>query len=127
MNLFIKCPFVWEKIVDWSKRDEVFVKRVAFTLIACLCVHDKTAEDQRFIDLFPLIKRESVDGRNFVKKAVNWALRNIGKRNLALNSAAIKVAYSLRELDSNASRWVGSDAVKELESEAVQKRLAANF
>ena len=125
MNLFDKHPFVWKKILDWSKRDEEFVKRAAFALLACLSVHDKKAEDQKFLAFLPVIKRESGDDRNFVKKAVNWSLRNIGKRNSNLNRVAINVAVEIQQIDSKASRWVGSDAVRELESDAVQKRLAA--
>ncbi len=123
MNLFEKTPFAWKKILDWSVREEEFVKRAAFALAACLAWHDKEAEDQKFIDLFPVIKNAALDERNFVKKAVNWALRNIGKRNPDLNRAAVKAAGELRLIDSKAARWIASNAVKELESDAVQKRL----
>ncbi len=123
MNLFEKTPFAWKKILDWSVREEEFVKRAAFALAACLAWHDKEAEDQKFIDLFPVIKNAAPDERNFVKKAVNWALRNIGKRNPDLNRAAIRVAGELRLIDSKAARWIASNAVKELQSDAVQKRL----
>jgi len=122
-NFFNSHPLVWKKILDWSKREEVFVKRAAFALLSCLAVHDKEAPDEKFIDFFPVIKREASDNRNFVKKAVNWALRNIGKRNLNLNKAAIKVAGEIQQIDSKASRWIGSNALRELESDAVQKRL----
>jgi 3-methyladenine DNA glycosylase AlkD len=123
-NLFNSHPLVWKKILDWSKREEVFVKRATFALLSSLAVHDKEAPDERFIDFLQVIKREAVDNRNFVKKAVNWALRNIGKRNLNLNRAAIKVAREIRQIDSKASRWIASNALRELESGAVQKRLA---
>jgi 3-methyladenine DNA glycosylase AlkD len=123
MNLFEKNELAWKKIVDWSKREEEFVKRTAFSLIACLAWHDKKASDEKFIDLFPVIIRGATDERNFVKKAVNWALRNIGKRNINLNRAAINVANEIRQLDSKAARWVASDAIRELESESIQKRL----
>lgn len=123
MNLFDKNPLAWKKIIDWSGREEEFVKRAAFALIACLAVHDKTAEDENFIKLFPVIKREAIDERNFVKKAVNWALRNIGKRNLNLNKEAIKTAKQIRTIDSKVSRWIASDAIRELEGESVQRRL----
>jgi len=123
MNLFEKTPLVWKKILDWSEREEEFVKRTAFALIACLAWHDKEAEDEKFIKLFPVIKRGATDERNFVKKAVNWALRNIGKRNPNLNKAAIKAAKEIQRIDSKAARWVASNAIKELESEAVQRRL----
>ena len=126
MNLFEKSPLAWTKIVEWSEREETFVKRAAFALIACLAWHSKTAKDPDFLELFPLIRRAASDDRNFVKKAVNWALRNIGKRNLSLNRAAAGLAKELIQMDSKAAKWVGSDAVRELESEAVQKRLAKN-
>ncbi|MFC1904971.1 DNA alkylation repair protein [Chloroflexota bacterium] len=123
MNLFEKSALVWKKITDWSGREEEFVKRTAFSLIACLAWHDKTAEDEKFIELFPIIIRGATDNRNFVKKAVNWALRNIGKRNLKLNEAAINTAKEIQQIDSKAARWIASDTIRELESEAVQTRL----
>ena len=123
MNLFEKTPLAWQKIIDWSEREEEFVKRTAFALIACLAWHDKKVEDEKFIELFPVIMRGAVDERNFVKKAVNWALRNIGKRNLNLNKAAMNAAKEIQRLDSKAARWIAFDALRELESEAVQMRL----
>jgi len=123
MNLFDKSPLAWKKVLDWSEREEEFVKRAAFTLIACLAWHDKKAEDGKFIELLPVIKREAKDQRNYVKKAVNWALRHIGKRNINLNKAAIDAAKEIRQLDSKVARWIASDAIRELESEAVQRRL----
>ena len=123
MNLFEKTPLAWQKIIDWSEREEEFVKRTAFALIACLAWHDKKSEDEKFIELFPVIMRGVVDERNFVKKAVNWALRNIGKRNLNLNKAAVNAAKEVQRLDSKAARWIAFDALRELESEAVQMRL----
>ena len=123
MNLFDKNQLAWKKIVDWSQREEEFVKRTAFSLIACLAWHDKKSSDEKFIELIPLIIRGATDERNYVKKAVNWALRNIGKRNLNLNRAAINVAKEIQRIDSKAARWVASDAIRELESESIQKRL----
>jgi len=123
MNLFEKNHLAWKKIVNWSEREEEFVKRTAFSLIACLAWHDKKASDEKFIELFPVIIRGATDERNFVKKAVNWALRNIGKRNLNLNEAAINTAKEIKRLDSKAARWVASDAIRELESDAIQSRL----
>jgi 3-methyladenine DNA glycosylase AlkD len=122
-NLFEKSQLAWKKIIDWSEREEEFVKRTAFSLIACLAWHDKKASDEKFIELLPIIIREATDERNFVKKAVNWALRNIGKRNLNLNEAAINTAKEIQRLDSKAARWVASDAIRELESDAIQSRL----
>jgi 3-methyladenine DNA glycosylase AlkD len=123
MNLFEKSPLAWKKIRDWSGREEEFVKRTAFSLIACLAWHDKKTEDEKFIALFPVIREGATDERNFVKKAVNWALRNMGKKNRNLNKEAIEVAKEIQRLDSKAARWIAADALKELESEAVQKRL----
>jgi len=122
-NLFEKVPLAWQKINDWSERDEEFVKRTAFSLMACLAWHDKKAKDERFIALLPVIIRNANDERNFVKKAVNWALRNIGKRNSNLNRAAIDAAREIQGLDSKTARWIASDAIRELESGAVQRRL----
>jgi 3-methyladenine DNA glycosylase AlkD len=125
MNLFDKSPLAWKKIADWSEREEEFVKRAAFSLIACLAWHDKKAGDDRFVGLLPVILRGATDDRNFVRKAVNWALRNIGKRNPELNEAAINAAKEIRLLDSKAARWIAADALRELESEAVQDRLSS--
>lgn len=123
MNLFEKSPLVWKKIVEWSEREEEYVKRAAYALIACLAWHDKKAKDEKFTRLFPLIKRGAIDERNYVRKAVSWALRNIGKRNKKLNEAALEVAEEMGRMDSRAARWIASDTRKELTSEAVQKRL----
>ena len=123
MNLFEKVPLAWKKIIDWSEREEEFVKRAAFALMACLAWHDKKAKDEKFIELFPVIIGGATDERNFVKKAVNWALRNIGKKNLNLNKAAINTAREIQQIDSKAARWIASDTIRELESEAVRIRL----
>jgi 3-methyladenine DNA glycosylase AlkD len=123
MNLFEKNQLAWKKIIDWSEREEEFVKRTAFSLIACLAWHDKKASDEKFIELFPVIMRGATDERNFVKKAVNWALRNIGKRNIKLNEAAINTAKEIQRLDSKAARWIAADAIRELESDAIQSKL----
>ena len=123
MNLFEKTPLAWKKIVDWSKREEEFVKRTAFGLLACLAWHDKTAEDEKFMDLFPVVAHGALDERNSIKKAVSWALRNIGKRNLSLNREALRLAEEIRKGGTKPARWVASDVIRELESEAVQNRL----
>jgi len=123
MNLFEKSSLAWKKVTDWSKREEEFTKRAAYALLACLAWHDKDAKDAEFIKLLPVVKRGATDERNFVKKAVNWALRNIGKRNLNLNKTAIRTAGEILRIDTNAARWVASDAIRELSSEAVQRRL----
>ncbi|MDZ7270800.1 MAG: DNA alkylation repair protein [candidate division KSB1 bacterium] len=125
MNLFEKSPLAWKKILEWSEREEEYVKRAAYALIACLAWHDKGTSDAKFIGLFPVIKRGATDERNYVKKAVSWALRNIGKRNKRLNRAALEVAAEIGQMDSRAARWIASDVGKELNSEAVQRRLGA--
>jgi 3-methyladenine DNA glycosylase AlkD len=124
MNLFEKTPFAWSKIREWSRREEEFVKRAAFALIACLAWHNKQASDQDFKSVFPILKCGALDERNYVKKAVNWALRNTGKRNLNLNIAAIELAREIQQEGSKSARWIGSDALKELESESVKRKLA---
>jgi 3-methyladenine DNA glycosylase AlkD len=123
MNLFKKSPVAYEKAAEWSKRDKEFVKRAGFALMAVLAVGDKKAGDDRFAGFLPYIKKGSTDGRNFVKKAVNWALRQIGKRNLNLNRMAIKAGEEIYSIDSRSSKWVASDALRELKSKEVQKRL----
>ncbi len=122
-NLFDKTPFAYRKAVEWSSREEEFVKRAGFVLMATLSVHDKKAEDKQFEKFFPIIKREVNDNRNFVKKAVNWALRQIGKRNINLNKKAIKTAKEIQKTDSRSARWIASDALRELTGEKIQKRL----
>jgi 3-methyladenine DNA glycosylase AlkD len=121
--LFDRTPYAFEKAVEWSSRDEEYVKRAGFAMMAGLAVHDKTASDDAFIILLRDVMRESTDDRRYVKKAVNWALRQIGKRNPRLNTEAIRVATEISEMDSRAARWIASDALRELRSEAVQKRL----
>ena len=123
MNLFEKSPHARQKIYAWSEREEEFVRRAAFALVACLAWHDKQAPDGDFIEFLPLIKHAASDERNYVKKAVNWALRNIGKRNLNLNRAAIAAAKEISEDGSKAGRWIATDAIRELDGAAVQKRL----
>jgi len=123
MNLFEKTPFVWKKIKDWSIREEEFVKRAAFALIACLAWHDKKASDEVFVQTFPILQAGSSDERSMVKKAVSWALRNIGKRNLALNKAVIDVAEGIGNTDSKSARWIANDILRELKSEKIQGRL----
>lgn len=123
MNLFDKTPLAWQKVRDWSQREEQYVKRAAYALIACLAWHDKHAPDENFIDLLPLIKTGASDERNYVKKAVSWALRNIGKRNSTLNAIALQTAHDLKETDSKPARWIGSDAVRDLTSDATKRRL----
>ncbi len=122
-NLFDKTPFAYRKAVEWSRRKEEFAKRAGFALMAALAVHDKAAPDQKFLCFLPVIKRAAADDRNFVKKAVNWALRQIGKRNLKFNRAATRAAKEIRKLDSSAARWIAADGLRELTGRAVQERL----
>ena len=122
-NLFDKTPWAYQKATVWSDRDEEFVKRASFSLMAYLASHDKKAADSQFTQFLPIIQRHADDDRNFVKKAVNWALRGIGKRNKALNKLAIETATALQNSDSRAARWVAKDALRELTSDAVQQRL----
>ena len=123
MNLFDKTPMAWEKAIEWTNREKEFEKRASFALMACLAWHDKESLDKKFLVLLPAIKREADDDRNYVKKAVNWALRNIGKRNLNLNKKAIETAKEIQKMDSRSAKWIASDAIRELMSEAVQERL----
>ena len=122
MKLFKRTKFAYAKAVEWSARSEEFVKRAGFVLMACLTVNDKKADDREFLKFLPLIKREARDNRTFVKKSVNWALRQIGKRNRALNEMAIKTAKEIQQ-SSTSAKWIASDAIRELTSDAVQKRL----
>jgi 3-methyladenine DNA glycosylase AlkD len=121
--LFDRVPWSYAKAVEWAERPEEFVRRAGFALMAYLAVHDKKTEDKVFVQWLPIIARAAIDDRHFVKKAVNWALRQIGKRNLALNESAIAAARELRQLDSSSARWVAADALRELSGAAVQQRL----
>jgi 3-methyladenine DNA glycosylase AlkD len=121
-SLFDQSPLAWKKVFEWAEREEEFVKRAAFSLIAGLAVHDEQAGDDQFEQFFSLIMRCVVDGRNYVKKAVNWALRNIGKRNLVLNKKIITLSKEILKIDSKSARWIARDALRELKSEKIQKR-----
>lgn len=122
-SLFDQTDLAYSKAFEWSEREEEFVKRSGFVLMAALSVHDKAASDKEFEKFLPIIKREATDERNFVKKAVNWALRQIGKRNLALNKKAIEAAEEISKMDSRSARWIASDALRELKGDKVQNRL----
>lgn len=122
-NLFIYTGFAYQKAQEWSRRDEEFVKRAGFALMAWLAFKDKEAKDAAFERFLPAIKRAATDNRNFVKKAVNWALRQIGKRNVYLNERALETARAIAGLDSKGAQWIARDAIKELTSRAVQRRL----
>ena len=122
-NLFDRTPHAWSKVTEWSKQEAEFVKRAAFALLWSLTVHDKTAPDKQFLKGLVLIERASTDERHFLKKALNMALRAVGKRNSALNAAAVKVARRLGGSTNPAARWVGRDALRELTSPSVTRRL----
>jgi 3-methyladenine DNA glycosylase AlkD len=130
-NLFDKTPFAYDKVRVWSAAQDEWVKRAAFATAAALAVQDKKAPDERFVAILELARREAGDGRNFVKKAVNWALRNIGKRNAALHVAAIETAEAIladvdaldrRDPAARSARWVARDALRELRSDKVLRR-----
>lgn len=124
-NLFWMMPFASKKALEWTKREEEYVKRAGFSMMACLAVHDKQARDEVFLRFLSLVKKGATDERNFVKKAVNWALRQIGKRNLKLRAAAIKTSREIQKLDSRAARWIAADALRELTSEKTVARIRA--
>ena len=123
-NLFDRTPHAWAKVTQWSSSQDEFVKRTAFALLWSLSVHDKRAGNEPFVQGLILIERAADDERNFVKKAVNMALRAIGKRNRALNAAAVSTARRLAGSPNAAARWVGKDALRELTSPSVIRRLA---
>ena len=125
MNLFDRTPFAYEKAVGWSRRRAEFVKRAGFALMAALAVHDKKAPDNALDPFLQAIVRESTDERNFVKKAVNWALRSIGKRNPRLNEKALSSAEKILKIDSRSARWIAKDAIRELTSEKVKTKLTS--
>jgi 3-methyladenine DNA glycosylase AlkD len=122
-NLFDKTTHAYRAARIWSNREEVYVKRAGYVLMAVLAVHDKKAGDEPFREFLALIRKGSTDDRNFVKKAVNWALRQIGKRNLALHQAAIEMAKLIANKESSAARWIAKDALRELTNEATIERL----
>ena len=113
-NLFDRTPYAFQKAIEWCQQEPEFVRRAGFVLMAELAVHDKKAPDEAFITFFPLIQQYAVDERNFVKKAVNWALRQIGKRNATLHAQALEWAKRISTMDSKAARWIAKDAIREL-------------
>ena len=123
--LLEQVPFARKKIRQWAASDREFVKRAAFAMIAGLAVHDNAAADAQFEPFLRLVRRASTDDRNFIKKAVNWALRSIGKRNRQLNLRAVAVAKQIARIDSPAARWIAADALRELTSAAIRRRLQA--
>ncbi|MHA1713942.1 MAG: DNA alkylation repair protein [Candidatus Ranarchaeia archaeon] len=124
MNLFEKTSFAYQKCIEWSSREKEFVKRAGFALMARMAVSDKTAGGPMFERFLPIIKRESLDSRKYVKKAVNWALRQIGKRNLLLNEKATQTAYEIMRLDSKSAMWIAKDALRELTNQKTRDRIS---
>lgn len=125
-SLFDQTSYAWLKAFEWAERDEEFVKRGAFSLVAGLSVHDKKTGDDKFIQFMFMIKKHATDKRNYVKKAINWALRNIGKRNKNLNKKSIKTAEELLKIKNKTAIWIAKDALRELTSEKVKSRLNKN-
>jgi 3-methyladenine DNA glycosylase AlkD len=121
--LFCRTPFAYEKAFEWAGKKPEFIKRAGFSLMAYLAVHDKKAEDAKLAAFLPVIEKHSDDDRNFVRKAVNWALRQIGKRNLNLNKLAIETAERIELQNAKPARWIAADALRELTSEKVIERL----
>ncbi len=123
LNLFVHSPKAYEWVEDWSHREPTFEKRAAFALMAALAVHDKKAENKKFVNMFPVIIHGSDDARNFVKKAVNWALRQIGKRNMELHEKAIETAEIIAKLPYPSARWIASDALREFRKPEIIARI----
>jgi 3-methyladenine DNA glycosylase AlkD len=119
-NLFDKTPYAYQKATEWCQQEKEFVRRAGFVMMAELAVHDKQVHDEAFLQFFPLIKQYAGDERNFVKKAVNWALRQIGKRNSHLRIVALECAYEIQDMDSKTARWVARDALKELQAKEIK-------
>ncbi len=113
-HLFDRTPLALRKVREWTRREREYEKRAGFVLMAGLAVHDKKAPDGTFLAFLPILRRESGDNRNFVRKAVNWALRQIGKRNPGLRRAALKEALRIQKQDSPSARWIAADALREL-------------
>ena len=122
--LWVRSPHALQKIKAWSNHREEFVKRAAFALLACVTLKNKDVPDEELLRALKLIEKAATDERNFVKKAVNWALRGVGERNVALNQAAVALARKLGESKDAAARWIGKDALRQLATPATQKRLA---
>jgi 3-methyladenine DNA glycosylase AlkD len=123
-KLFVKTPFVEDRIALWAEDDREFVRRAGFALLAAYAVHGRSIPDARFVALLALVGRHAEDPRNFVKKAVNWALRQIGKRSPSLHTPALAVAEKLATAEDRTARWIGRDAVKELTDPVQRERIA---
>ncbi len=117
-NLFDRTPHAYQKAIEWCHREQEFVRRAGFVMMAELAVHDRSAPDEAFLPFFPLMKQYAVDKRNFIKKAVNWALRQIGKRNSRLRVIALEWAEAIKDMDSTTAQWIAKDAIKELHTKS---------
>lgn len=122
-NLFVYTPYAHDKAVHWSRSKKEFVKRAGFTLMATLAVHDNNSSNKDFDKFFERIIIESTDERNFVKKAINWALRQIGKRNKILHKEALRIAKEVEKIDSKSARWIAKDAIRELTNDKILSRI----
>lgn len=124
-HLFCKTEFAYQKVFEWSEREEEFIKRAGIVLIAWLAVHDKKASDEKIAQFLPILEKHANDERNFIKKAVNWSLRQIGKRNLNLNKLAIETAEKIKAQNTKSARWIAADALRELTNEKTLKRISS--
>lgn len=124
-HLFCKTEFAYQKVFEWSETDEEFIKRAGIVLVAYLVVHDKKASDELIAEFLPILEKHANDERNFIKKAVNWSLRQIGKRNLNLNKLAIETAEKIKSQNTKSARWIASDALRELTNEKTLKRISS--
>ena len=122
-HLFCRSEFAYKKVLEWSEREEEFIKRAGIVLIAWLAVHDKKADDEKIAQFLPILESKADDERNFIKKAVNWSLRQIGKRNLNLNKLAIESAEKIKSQNTKSARWIAADALRELTNEKVKEKL----
>ena len=122
-HLFCRTEFAYQKAFEWVEREEEFIKRAGLVLPAWLAVHDKKASDEKIAQFLPVLESHANDERNFIKKAVNWSLRQIGKRNLNLNRLAVEAAERIKVQDTRAARWIAADALRELKNEKTLERL----
>lgn len=122
-HLFCRTEFAYQKVFEWSAREEEFIKRAGIVLIAWLAVHDKNADDEQIAQFLPILENKSDDDRNFIKKAINWSLRQIGKRNLNLNKLAVETAKKIKARNTRSARWIAADALRELTNEKTLERV----
>lgn len=122
-HLFCRSEFAYKKVLEWSEREDEFIKRAGIVLIAWLAVHDKKADDEKIAKFLPILEQKADDERNFIKKAVNWSLRQIGKRSLYLNKLAIESAERIKLQKTKSARWIAADSLRELQNEKIQERL----